>query len=87
MEFVSIRERLLRESESTLQKTVDICLASEVSRKQVKSLSDQSSANVDALGKDQRKHNYRGNFRNHNNKPETENPQTNPAAIVVEFTS
>ena len=46
----TIKERLLRESELTLQKTLDICRASEVSRKQVKSLNDQSSANVDALG-------------------------------------
>ncbi|CAB4024811.1 retrotransposon-like family member retr-1, partial [Paramuricea clavata] len=67
----SIKERLLRESELTLQKTLDICRASEVSRKQVKLLSDQSSANVDALGKDQRKHR---NFRNHNNKPENGKP-------------
>ena len=64
-----IKDRLLRESELTVQKTLDICRASEVSRKQVKSLNDQSPANVDALGKDQRKHNHRGNFRRHN-KPD-----------------
>jgi hypothetical protein len=67
----SIKEHLLRESELTLQKTVDICRASEVSCEQVKSLSDQSSANVDALGRDQRKHNFKGKFRNHNNKSES----------------
>ena len=70
----TIKERLLRESELTLQKTLDICRASEVSPKQVKSLSDLSSANVDALGKDQRKHNHRGNFRRHNNKPDNGKP-------------
>ena len=73
----TIKERLLRESELTPQKTLDICRAFELSRKQVKSLNDQSSANVDALGKDQRKHNHRGNYRRHNNKPDTGKPPNN----------
>jgi hypothetical protein len=67
-----IKERLLRESELTL-KTVGICRASEVSHEQMKSL-DQNSANVDALAKDQRRNNYRGQSRTHRNKPENGKP-------------
>ena len=44
---------------------------------QVKSLNNQSSANVDAVGKDHRKQNHRGNFRRHNNKPDTGKPPNN----------
>ncbi|XP_046857694.1 uncharacterized protein K02A2.6-like [Xenia sp. Carnegie-2017] len=69
----NIKERLLRESDLTLPKAVDICRASEVSREQMKSLNDQNSANVDTLGNDQLKHGYKGKFHNQkskNNKPE-----------------
>ena len=43
---------MLRETDLTLAKAVDICRASEVSRKQVKALGDKSPVNVDALRKD-----------------------------------
>ena len=49
----SVRERLLRETDLSLQKATDICRASEASKSQVKTMSAASSAesNVDAVKK------------------------------------
>ena len=47
-----LKERLLRETDLTLTKAVDICRAAEASREQVKPQSDKTPANVDAVRKD-----------------------------------
>ena len=44
-----LKERLLREASLTLKSAVDICRAAEVSREQVKSLTDSPHANIDEL--------------------------------------
>ena len=49
-------ERLLRENDLSLLKAIDICRAAEVSREQVKSLSDKTPANIDAVHKDGQRH-------------------------------
>ena len=45
----ALKERLLREASLTLKSAVDICRAAEVSREQVKSLTDSPHANIDEL--------------------------------------
>ena len=47
----TMKERLLREADLTLKKAIDICRAAEVSREQVKSLTDSKSAEIGALHK------------------------------------
>ena len=47
----SLKERLFRETDLTLAKAIDICRAAEVSREQLKSLSEKTPANVDAVCK------------------------------------
>ena len=62
----SLKERLLRETDLTLTKAIDICRAAEVSREQVKALGDKTPANVDASRKDSQReqHNYNHATRN-----------------------
>ena len=67
----TIKERLLREADLTLKKAIDICRAAEVSREQVKSLTDRNSADIDALHKtkqDSRRSNLREDFRDQQNR-------------------
>ncbi|XP_044171849.1 uncharacterized protein LOC122956251 [Acropora millepora] len=45
----TIRERLLRESDLTLEKALDICRASEHSKQQMKTISGTHNPNIDAL--------------------------------------
>lgn len=45
----TIRERLLRESDLTLEKALNICRASEHSKQQMKTISGTHNANIDAL--------------------------------------
>ncbi|XP_068758790.1 uncharacterized protein [Montipora capricornis] len=45
----TLRERLLRESDLTLEKALDICRASEHSKQQMKTISRTHNANIDAL--------------------------------------
>ena len=47
----SLKERMLRENDLTLQKAIDICRAAETSRDQLKSLcGDEKENNIDTLG-------------------------------------
>ena len=67
----AMKERLLREADLTLKKAIDICCAAEVSREQVKSLTDRNSADIDALHKtkqDSRHSNLREDFRDQQNR-------------------
>ena len=62
----TMKERLLRKADLTIKKAIDICRAAEVSREQVKSLTDRNSADIDALQKtkqDSRRSNLREDFR------------------------
>lgn len=45
----TIRERLLRESDLTLDKTLDICRAAEHSKQQMKTMSETHIANIDVV--------------------------------------
>lgn len=45
----TLRERLLRIADFSLDKAIDICMASEQSKQQLKSLSDGKNANIDHL--------------------------------------
>lgn len=45
----NIRERLLRETDLTLEKTLNICRAAEHSRQQLKTMHESSNANIDAV--------------------------------------
>ena len=62
----TLKERLLREADLTLKKAVDICRAAEISREQVKSLTDSKPADVDALNKSYGKQRH-GNFDSQHN--------------------
>ena len=71
-----MKERLLCEADLTLKKAIDICRAAEVSREQVKSLTDRNSADihVDALHKtkqDSRRSNLREDYRDQQNREYT----------------
>jgi hypothetical protein len=71
----TLKERLLREADLTLKKAVDICRAAEISREQVKSLTDSKPADVhvDALNKSYGKPRH-GNFDSqHNNERKNHN--------------
>ncbi|CAB4036179.1 Hypothetical predicted protein [Paramuricea clavata] len=51
----TLKERMLRENDLTLQKAIDICRAAETSRDQLKSLcGGEKKNNIDTLGRDRR---------------------------------
>ena len=62
----TLKKRLFREADLTLKKAVDICSAAEISREQVKSLTDSKPADVDALNKSYGKPRH-GNFDSQHN--------------------
>ena len=68
-----LKERLLRETDLNLTKAVYICRAAEVSREQVKSLSDKTPANVDAVRKDDQR-----DQRTKQHDPQGERPTRRP---------
>ena len=51
----TLKERMLRENDLTLQKAIDICRAAETSRDQLKLLcGGEKKNNIDTLGRDRR---------------------------------
>ena len=74
----ALKERLLRECDLTLKKAVDICRAAEVSREQVKSLTENKPANVDALGKSTSTERERNRTARHNTYRPNTNTTKNP---------
>ena len=76
----TMKERLLREADLTLKKAIDICRAAEVSREQVKSLTERNSADIDALHKtkqDSRHSNLREDYRDQQNREYNHAPKYN----------
>ena len=72
------------EADLTLKKAIDICRAAEVSREQVKSLTDSKSAEIDALHKtkqDSRRSNLREDFRDKQNREHNHTRKFRPIVV------
>ena len=70
-----VKERLLRETELTLQKAIDICRAADVSRQQVKTISNQKAPNIDVVRQDYKRANRGQQKLPNNHKPERQRKQ------------